>query len=58
MGGTPSSPARAGERVKAMRAHKKKRSEEVAVHFGKNLMRARRQAGLSQEVGRVPLAPH
>jgi transcriptional regulator with XRE-family HTH domain len=32
-----------------MRPHKKKRSEEVAVHFGKNLARARRQADLSQE---------
>lgn len=32
-----------------MRRHKKKRSEEVAVHFGRNLARARRRAGLSQE---------
>jgi transcriptional regulator with XRE-family HTH domain len=32
-----------------MRPHKKKRSEEVAFHFGKNLARLRRIAGLSQE---------
>lgn len=32
-----------------MRPHSKKRSEEVALHFGKNLARARRIAGLSQE---------
>lgn len=32
-----------------MRPHKPKRSEEVAFHFGKNLARARRIAGLSQE---------
>lgn len=32
-----------------MRRHKKKRSEEVAFHFGKNLAMARRIAGLSQE---------
>lgn len=32
-----------------MRPHKKKRSEEVAFHFGKNLARLRRVAGLSQE---------
>ena len=31
------------------RKYKKKRSEEVAVHFGRNLARARRIAGLSQE---------
>jgi transcriptional regulator with XRE-family HTH domain len=32
-----------------MRRHRKMRSEEVAIHFGKNLARARKLAGLSQE---------
>jgi transcriptional regulator with XRE-family HTH domain len=32
-----------------MRQHRKMRSEEVAIHFGKNLARARRLAALSQE---------
>ena len=32
-----------------MRQHRKKRSEEVARRFGRNLARARRRAALSQE---------
>lgn len=32
-----------------MRQHRKKRSEEVAIRFGRNLARARRVAALSQE---------
>ena len=32
-----------------MRQHRKKRSEEVAIRFGRNLARARRLAALSQE---------
>jgi transcriptional regulator with XRE-family HTH domain len=32
-----------------VRPHRKKRSEEVALRFGRNLARARRRAALSQE---------
>lgn len=32
-----------------MRQYRKTRSEEVGIHFGRNLARARRLAGLSQE---------